>query len=361
MPSPSPDASDTPPSTTSFTRRVLIAAGIVTLLVIVLLLVRTAANVLLLAFAGVLFAAFLNGLARQLRKYTHLPYGGALAIVSLIFFALMVGAGWLAGPHLADQLGELTDRIPSALESLQEQLRQSPWGERLLANTPDPQELMSSSNTNILGNIAGAFSTVLGGLANVLIILVIGLYLAVDPPLYTHSIRHLVPPARRERAHEVMHAIGRAMRRWLTGRIASMTVVGVLTTIGLWILGVPLAPTLGLIAALLSFVPNLGPILSVVPALLVALMESTQLALYLIVLYIAVQTVESYLITPLIQQRAVSIPPALLLTVQILMGVLFGVLGLLLATPLAVVTIVMVQMLYVEDVLGDDVKVMGEH
>jgi len=139
-----------------------------------------------------------------------------------------------------------------------------------------------------------------------------------------------------------------------------MLILGVLTTLGLWILGIPLALTLGIIAAVLSFIPNIGPIISAVPAILIALIESPSKALYVIFLYIGIQTVESYLITPIIQKKAVHLAPALLIAVQIMIGVLLGALGLLLATPLMVVIIVLVQMLYVQDTLGYDVTVLGE-
>jgi predicted PurR-regulated permease PerM len=139
-----------------------------------------------------------------------------------------------------------------------------------------------------------------------------------------------------------------------------MAVVGVLTAIGLWVAGVPLAFVLGLIAALLSFVPYIGPLAAVIPAALVALAEDPTKVIYVFALYGAVQLLESYLITPLIQERAVSIPPAVLIAAQVIMGVLAGAAGVLMATPLAVVLIVLVQMLYLEDVLGDSVSTLGE-
>ncbi len=132
-----------------------------------------------------------------------------------------------------------------------------------------------------------------------------------------------------------------------------MTVVGILTWAGLMILGIPLAFTLAVIAGLLSFVPNIGPILSALPAVLVGLSVSPIMAVYVIGVYVLVQTVESYLITPFIQQRAVAMPPALLLIVQLIMGVWVGVIGIFLATPLTVALMVAVRMLYIEDVLGD--------
>jgi predicted PurR-regulated permease PerM len=139
-----------------------------------------------------------------------------------------------------------------------------------------------------------------------------------------------------------------------------MSVVGVLTTLGLWIAGIPNPLALGLLAALLSFVPYVGPILSFVPAVLVALMVSLTKVLYVVIVFGFVQTLESYVVTPLVQQRAVSMPPVILITAQIAVGVLSGAIGVLLAAPLAVVVIVLLQMLYVEDVLGDSIQVLGQ-
>jgi len=139
-----------------------------------------------------------------------------------------------------------------------------------------------------------------------------------------------------------------------------MSVVGALTMLGLWIAGVPTPLALGLLAALLSFVPYVGPILSFIPAVLVALMVSLTKVFYVVLVFGAVQTLESYVITPLVQQRAVSMPPVILITAQIAMGVLAGATGVLLAAPLAIVVIVLLQMLYVEDVLGDSVRILGQ-
>lgn len=159
---------------------------------------------------------------------------------------------------------------------------------------------------------------------------------------------------------QVFESLGTALRWWLVGRAASMLVVGILTALGLWIAGVPVPLALALIAALMAFVPFLGPVLGAIPAVLVALVESPVKVLYVIIVFTFVQLLENYFITPLIQQRAVSMAPALLITVQIVMAILFGAMGVLLATPLAVVFIVLVQMLYIHDVLGDRIRLLGE-
>jgi predicted PurR-regulated permease PerM len=141
-----------------------------------------------------------------------------------------------------------------------------------------------------------------------------------------------------------------------------MLIIGVLTTAGLSILGVPLALSLGIFAALLTFIPNFGPIIAVLPAVLFALVESPTKALYVLALYIGIQMIESYLITPLIERETVSLPPVLTIFFQIFLGVLVGGLGLILATPLLTVIIVLVKMLYIEDILGDkDVNLAGDN
>ncbi|NOT46231.1 MAG: AI-2E family transporter, partial [Acidobacteria bacterium] len=163
----------------------------------------------------------------------------------------------------------------------------------------------------------------------------------------------LFPLRRRTRVREILFAISDTLRWWLIGKVGSMIFIGLLTWIGLSILGVPLALTLGLIAGLLSFIPNFGPIISALPALLLAFIESPTTALYVLILYVGVQLIESNVVTPFIERKTVEIPPALTIVFQLALAVLVGGLGLVLATPLLAVLLVVIQMVYVEDVLGD--------
>ncbi|MBD3401415.1 AI-2E family transporter [candidate division GN15 bacterium] len=344
----------------NFSRKILTAVGIVAIFALVVYLLGSLAQMLLGVFAGVLLAVLLDGLTGWLQTVTRLPRILTLWIVILLLLGLGGLIGWLLGPRIAEQFVRLSERLPDAYESIRESLRANPWGRQLLQNVPTLDELVTPGS-EVMGRVAGVFSTTVGALLSALLVLFVGLYLAIDPRLYIDNAIRLVPENRRKRAREISAAIGHALRWWLAGRFASMAVVGLLTGIGLWIAGVPLAFTLGLIAAVLSFVPFVGPIISAIPAVLVALAESPILAVYVVIVYAAVQAMESYLITPLIQKRAVSLPPALLIVVQVVMGVLFGALGVFLATPFAVAVIVVIQMLYVEDVLGDSVTVMGEH
>ena len=342
-----------------YARRVLIAVGIIALALLFAYLLQYVGFVLLLGFAGILLAIGFDGLADIVYQRTPFTRGWSLTLVFIGLIVLMGTLLSLLGPLVEDQMTQLAQRLPNAINNLRSYIETYPWGRVLLRNVPGPQEILANGSS-VVRHVLGAFSTAFGALANVLVILVLGIYIAVNPNLYTNSAVYLLPRHRRARAQEVLAALGHAIRRWFAGRLVSMAMVGVLTYIGLSVVGVPLSLALGVITAILEFVPYLGPILALVPAVLVALLESPTLVLYVVPLYALVQLAESYLITPLIEKRAVSIPPAYLIFVQVLGGVLAGFIGVVLAEPLAVVVAILVQTLYIEDVLGDPVLVMGE-
>jgi predicted PurR-regulated permease PerM len=342
-----------------FASKALTATAIVVVVVLILLLVRQVANMLLVVFAGVLLAVFLDGIAMVIQRLTGMRRAGALAIAIVLFFGSFAAAVWLVGPPVGSQIAKLSEHLPSAIERLRGYLSEWEWGKQLVEWMPDSSQFLPMG-TDVLKGVGGFFWTAAGMFLNVILMLFMGIYMAVCPSLYIDNAVRLFPIPRRRRIREVFAALGVALRWWLVGRAASMAVVGVLTALGLWIAGVPVPLALALIAALLAFVPFLGPVLGAIPAMLVALVESPAQMLYVIFVFTVVQLLESYFITPLIQQRAVSMAPALLITVQIVMAMLFGAMGVLLATPLAVVFIVLVQMLYITDVLGDRMKPLGE-
>lgn len=200
----------------------------------------------------------------------------------------------------------------------------------------------------------GIFSTTFSVLANIYVVVLLVAYFLINPFPYAKGIIALFPKSKRQRIRETIKKIYLTLQLWLEGKLLSMLTVGVLTIIGLYILGFPLALTLGLIAGLLSFIPNFGPIISVIPAILVAFTQGPSAVLYVILLYIGVQAVESNIITPVIQRHMIHLPFAMILLAQIIFGILTGVLGLILATPITAAIIVAVRMLYVHDVLGDE-------
>ncbi|MFB6232065.1 MAG: AI-2E family transporter [Salinibacter sp.] len=341
-------------------RRPYAAAGAGAALLLVLYLMTQFAEVLLTIFAGILLAVFLAGATQGLSANTFLPRSVALLLTIAGLVSLFAILWILTGPDISEQLSELAALLPNATERLTNRLRaniqQNEWVRRLL----DPSQLMSTV-PSVLGGVTNVFRSTVGILVNTFIVLFIGIYGAINPQWYVDGVVRMVPPSRRQRAQEVIYAIGRALRWWLTGRVIMMVIVGVLTALGLSLAGIPSPIALGLVAALSSFVPYLGPVLAVVPALLVASLLSLTKVVYVVLVYGTVQVLESYMITPLVQERAVHVPPAALISVQLIGGVGAGAVGVLLATPLAVVIIVLVQTLYVEDVLGDEVPLLGEH
>lgn len=344
----------------SFVHRTLRVVGVVTAVVVTLWLLLRAADVFLLIFAAVLVAEFLYSLAGLLSQHTSLSYSWSLAVVVTMLVGITLGGFWLWAPRLIQEATQLIDTLPQTLEHARQQLMGYSWGRELLQYLPPATTLMPVQGM-VLSRITGIFSTALSILTSLLIILFAGLYLALDPQLYQSGLVRLVPVDKRDHARYVLNLLGYNLRWWLVGRLSSMLIIAALTTAGLWLLGMPLALVLGLLAGLLEYIPNFGPLLAAIPAVLIALTQGTNQLISVLVLYLAVQAIESYLITPLILKRAVSLPPMVTIAALVFFGVLFGFLGLLFATPLAAVVMVLVQVLYVRDTLGDDsIQVVGE-
>lgn len=348
----------TPVGEHSLARRTLVVTAVALATAAAAVVLWMSIPVLLVGFAGILYATLLSGLARLLSDRIPIPYPLCLTAVLLVATGLMVGAVFLFGPRVARELDRLVEVAPAAVDRVRGALDDYGWGRAVLEQTPSA-DTVDLAPSGVLGRAAGVFSTAASIVTNAAVILVVGLYVAFSPSRYVEIPVILLPPSKRARAREVVLTIGLVLRRWLVGRAASMAVVGVLTWIGLTVLGVPLALVLAVLAALLSFVPNLGPVLSVIPALLLGLLESPAMAGYVALLYMSVQAFESYLVTPFIEDRAVSLPPALLIMAQLLFGVLLGLPGLIIATPLVVVAVVIVQMLYLQDVLDEPIDVVG--
>ena len=192
-----------------------------------------------------------------------------------------------------------------------------------------------------------------GAIGSLFVILFVGLYVAYEPGVYTRGAVRLLPAGKRPRAAEVLARLGEVLRSWLFGRLVAMVATGILTAVGLWALRIPFTLTLGFLAGLLTLIPYIGALLSVIPALLIALTQVPSHALYVVLLYGVVQFIEGYVITPLVQRSTNHMPPALQLLVQVLFGVVTGPLGVILATPLLACVMVLTEMLYIEDILGE--------
>jgi predicted PurR-regulated permease PerM len=313
--------------------------------------VWAAADVLLLLFGAILFGVALNAMAEVLSRRSGLSSGWALAIVIVLVFALVGAALFLFGSQLSAQFTQLSDAIPKAIGRLRQLLQGHDWGQRLIdeAETIDLGEAGRSAMTRV----ASAFRSLLGILADAALIVFAGVYLAAQPALYRDGVLLLVPPRRRRRAGDVLAAIDRALRLWLLGQLVAMLTVGAMATVALWLLGVPSPFALGLIAGLTEFIPFIGPIMAAVPAILAAVVVDPMKGLHVALAYFIVQQIENHLLQPLVQREVVSLPPVLTIFAAVTFGLVFGPLGLLLATPLAVVGMVAVRLLYVEGALGE--------
>lgn len=302
-------------------------------------------QVWLLVFAGLLVAVLLSASADALSRRTTWSRGASLAIV-LVCLALVIGvAARLLWPSIAAQADELVTRLPAAWSDLRSWIDDRPLGAWLLERTAD-QDMVAP--TRVVTRATGVLMTSATALGGLLVILFVGIYVAAEPELYRRGLRRLLPPSAHRRFDDVTREIGHVLRWWLVGKLLSMAIVGVLTTAGLWLLGVPLALVFGLLAMALTFVPNIGPLLSVVPPALLALSDAPWTAAYVVALYLAIQTVESYAITPMIQRRTVSLPPALTITAQVALGLMVGALGVAVATPLTATAMTAVRVLYLE-------------
>lgn len=319
--------------------------------VAVALFVWLALDLLVLLVAGILLAILLRAAAALVAERSGLSIGRSLALVVLTVVGLLATAAWFSADRLAQQADELAQTIPAAFADLTSWLTQYQWGRWLLDQTQS-----ASTDGNVLQRASTMFGRVTSGVLVVVVIVFTGGYLAARPEPYIRGLLRLVPLARRQRAAEVMYAAGEVLRWWLFGQLLAMLMVGLAMGIGLAIIGVQLAFVLGVLAGLFEFIPFLGPLIGLGPALLLAMAEEPHQALYVLGLYAAVQTFEGYLLTPLVQQRAVELPPVVTITSQVALSWMAGPIGLLVAVPVTAVVMVATQMLYVRDVLGDDIE-----
>lgn len=336
----------------SFAHKVWVTVGIVTAVFISLFLLWFALKEILALFAGILLAIFLHGISSWLADRSFLSRKTALFLTLVSLTLLLVVGGFLLIPNLAEQSSQLGDQLRTSVTDLEARFTNSNLGQTMLEQIGGLQSV-TGNTSSLISRASTLFSTTLDALVRVVIILFVGFYLAYEPENYINGLLQLLPRSRRSRYHEGLNKAGYALRWWLVGRLASMAIVGALSIIGLMLLGIPLAFILGLLAGLLAFIPLIGPTLALIPPMLIAFTNSPQEALYVFLLFMGIQFVESYFLTPIIQKRVTALPPVLLIGSQVLLSLFAGLLGVMLAAPLAVTGMVLVKMLYVEDVLHD--------
>jgi predicted PurR-regulated permease PerM len=327
----------------TFVRKVWLTVGIAMLAVSLFWFFKATFNVLLLVLAGVLIALYFHGLSGLLQRKFKFSKKAALLTSIIGTLILLVAFFWFAGAKIQQQGEQLSETLPAAFEKVKGQLNGTPAGKKLI------EQFSSSDNTNKLPALLQSFfSTTFGVLGDLYVVFFLGIFFTASPSTYTKGFIRLIPVKGRDKAEEVIDKLGSTLTKWIKGQLFSMLVVFILTAIGLAILGIPLWLVLALIAGLLSFVPNFGPLIALIPATLMGFLESPTKALLVVGLYMLVQALESNLITPQIQKKLINIPPALIILAQLFMGVLSGGWGLVLAMPIVAVVMVVVEELYVK-------------
>jgi predicted PurR-regulated permease PerM len=334
-----------------FVRRVLIVVAI-TAGVLLLWQLR---QVVVLLFGAVMVATIFRAIADLFERHLRLPERIAVLLSVLLVVGIIAGVIWAVGSQVSAQSLSLADTLPRAAQILDDRLMSMGLGR------PVAMWMHNMHSGGLIGaNLEGFLSSVTVSAASFLIVFFGGIFLAAEPRLYGIGLIKLIPPARRRLVAEAMEESDHALRLWLKGQLWAMILIFLMTWGGLWLLGVPSALTLALISGVLEFIPYAGAITSAVPAIMVALVQGPELAVWVVGLYIIVHHVEAYLIQPLIQQFAVEIPAVITLFALLAFGLLFGILGILLAAPLAVVSYVLVKRLYVIEALDTPTPIPGE-
>lgn len=328
--------------TAGYVKRVLFAVVVAALV----LLAWRLSDLLLLTFGAVIVAVGLRALAAPLESHLKLSPRMAVGVAVITTFVIFALGAWLVGDRLFAQFENLQQKLPEALAALTAWANNHPLGLAVL-------RLWDGARSNGVpwAQVADAATQTLGAISSAGLMVIVGIYLAADPWLYRNGCVRLIPPAYRSQVDEALLASGRALSRWLLGQGISMLFVGSATAAGLFLLGMPLALSIGVIAGVLAFVPFFGPIASGILAVLLAFMEGPTQALYVAGLCILIQQIEGNFLMPFIQKWAVELPQVLGITAAVIFGLLFGLAGIIFATPLMVVAMVLVQKLYVEGVL----------
>jgi len=353
---PSSSQQDSPPPVIrlGFAAKAALTVRLALIAILAVIFLWYSLSVLLLVFCAIVAAVLLRAVSTELYRRAPVGEGIALGIVAGCLLLLFVLFIMLITPTLADNAQVLADNIPQAFDKLKQQLSRFGWGQDLLIwlDTPKAQILnFLTGQSELFQRLGGVFVTTFDALTAVFVIILMSLYLAAEPSLYIDGLVQLFPPHRRARLRQVLAQSNRMLIGWFKGQLVSMSVLSVLMGFGLWILGVPLAVTLGVFTGIMTFIPNFGPLIAGIPTVLLALSVNPVTALYAVIWTVIVQTLEGSFITPVVHRNLIALPPALIIAVQILLASIYGFIGLVVAMPLVVLSLLLVKMLYVEDVL----------
>lgn len=372
-------------------RDVLRAAALVAALYVAMRLVWEAHAVLFVAFLGVLLGLPLAAGVDLLARW-RVPRGVAAMSIMVVSVALLARTLASLAPTLTTEMRELRQRLPEAIDRVEGWLASQQEGVvgavlglqdtatvgdttdtaraavpvDTIPSTPADTVRRAALRDRLIEQARGAtrflfpfLSSTMAVVGGLLLVMVIAVYVAVEPETYRAGLLKLVPQRSRERAGEVLNAITATLRRWMLAQLVAMVVIGILTTLVLQLMGVRAAIALGVLAGLLEFIPTFGPIIAALPGVAMGFLDSPEKALWVAVAYVVIQQAESQLLMPLLMRGAIALPPVVTIVSQTLMAVVFGFLGLMIAVPLTASVIVAVKLLYVEGVMGEEVDVLG--
>ena len=299
--------------------------GVAAAMALVVLLVQP----LLIIFGGLVFASMLDGGVRLIGRVAPLPRWLRLMIVVVLVIAFVAGVFYLTGIQIAEQVGELRERLSDQTSKLTGFIAS-------LGLTPGASDLsgMAQQALGSVGRLTSAVGTVLGAVGSLVMVVTIGLFIAIEPRLYERGLQWMIPMESRDEFAVTLARMARTLRVLLAGRLLGMLFEGVLTWLLLWAGGVPMALLLGIITGILAFIPNIGAFVSGVLMISIGFSAGPDQGFWAIAVYFGVQTFDGYVLIPLVAKRTVDLPPALTLSAQILASTLFGVLGLALADPM---------------------------
>lgn len=329
-----------------FTKRVLVVVFFAALA----LAAWRLADLAILLFGAVLIALGLRRAALSIGKWTRIGTAGGLAVAVLVFVAALAAALTFFGNVAAGQFGELARQVPHGMEIALDWLKQQPYGPYVMTQA---RGIAPADVTGAAGHVAAlAVQAVAATAGYAMLVFLVAIYLAAQPELYRRLVFRLVPPTYRTAAAQIYEQTGQILLHWLLGQFVVMLVIGILSGLGLWALGIEAPVALGLVGGLLTFIPYFGAVMAAVPATLVALTQSPLDALWVVAMYAGVHFIEGNFITPLVQAEATSLPPVLSLLSTVAFSILFGISAVLLATPLTLLVLVVIETLYVERILG---------
>lgn len=331
----------------NFAKKVWITVGITAFVAIMILIIYKTFNVFLLLLAASLIALFFNAVSSKIMKWTGLKDGVSLAVTIILMILLAGLFFWLVGAEAQKQYDEMQETVPVMIDNAQSYLNKTTLGQKISNQITDIE-----NQKKVLPFLQDFFKSSFGVFGDLYIVVFLAMFLSVSPFDYLNGVVNLVPRRGKAKAKLLFENIGYNLRKWIKGAMISGFVIFVLISIACLILGVDMWLILAITAGLLNVIPNFGPIIAMIPAVMVALLTSPTQALLVAGSFILVQAIEGNFITPNIQKKLLSIPPALLISFQVLMGTLSGGWGIVLAVPMLVVVITVVKNLYIDENTG---------